>query len=102
MGSDYVIGELGLCTVSISRRLPLRQPGIELTCEGVSIRLRERRRTAADIAARAHGVHEISHGEHSANGVRGVALSPGVERLAALGDNLGGEWNISRDDQISR
>jgi len=82
--------------------LSLRQPGIEVACEGIAIRLSERRRTSADIAAGAHGVHEISHGEHSANGIRGVALSPGVERLASLGDDLSGERNISRDDQVSR
>src|ERR1700723_1930523 len=82
--------------------LSLRQPGIEVACEGIAIRLSERRRTTADIAAGAHCVHEISHGEHSANGIRGVALSPGVERLASFGDDLSGERYISRDDQVAR
>src|ERR1700678_2458141 len=89
-------------TVSSRVLFSLRQPGIKVACEGIAIRLGKRRRSAAHIAAGAHGVHEVPHGEHSANGIRGVALSPGVERLAALGDNLSGEWNVCRDNQVSR
>ena len=50
--------------------------------EGVAIRLRERRRSAADVAAGAHGVHEVAHGEDPPNGIRRIALATRIERDA--------------------
>jgi hypothetical protein len=43
------------------RRRPARQPRIQVAGEGIAIGLAERRRTAADIAAGAHRIHEVSH-----------------------------------------
>lgn len=47
-----------------------REPLIQMASEGVAIRLREGRRTSADIAARTHGVHEVPHREHASDRVR--------------------------------
>ena len=50
----------------------LRQPGeplVEVARESIAIRLRERWRTTADIAARTHGVHEVPHREYASDRV---------------------------------
>jgi hypothetical protein len=54
------------------KRSSLRQPGkplVEVTRESIAIRLRERWRTAADIAASTHGVHEVPHREYASDRV---------------------------------
>src|SRR5450631_869173 len=68
--------------------------------ERIAIRLRQRGRTAANVAAGAHRVHEIAHGKNPSNGIRRIALTARIERFAALGDDLGGERNVSGDDEV--
>ena len=70
--------------------------------EGIAVRLRERWRTSADVAARAHGIHEIAHCEYASNGIRRVTLTTRIERFPAFRDDLRGERNIRRNDQIAR
>jgi hypothetical protein len=92
-------------TVNRPRRSPFRrscEPLIEMARERVAVRLRERWWTSADVAASAHGVHEIAHGEYASNGVRGVAFTTRIERFPAFRDDLRGERNIRRNDQIAR
>src|SRR6266851_3933721 len=79
---------------------PAREPGIEMPRECIAIRLRQRGRTTADVAAGAHRVHEIAHGENSPNGIPRIALTARIQRFASLGDHLGGERNIGGDDEV--
>jgi len=51
-------------------RPPAREPGIEMPCEGIAIRLCERGRTTADVSAGTHRVQKIAHGKNSPNGIR--------------------------------
>jgi hypothetical protein len=83
------------------RARPACEPGIEMPGERIAIRLSERRRTTADIAAGAHRVHKIAHGENSADGIRRVALTARIERFPTFGNHLGGERDVGGDDQIS-
>jgi len=69
--------------------------------ESVAIRLGEGRWSAADIAARAHRVQKIAHGEHSADGIGRIALTPWVECFATLRDHFRGQRNICGDHQVS-
>lgn len=57
-------------TVKRSNLPPPGEPFIEMARESVAIRMRERWRTSADIPARTHGVHEVSHREYASDCVR--------------------------------
>src|ERR1700757_150796 len=69
--------------------------------EGISVRLRERWRTSADLTARAHGVHEIAHCEYASYGVRRVTLATRIQRFRAFCDDRRCERNIRCDDEIA-
>ena len=70
--------------------------------ERIAIRLAERRRPSADVAARAHRIHEIAQRQNTADRVGRIALAPRAERIGALGDDFGGQRDVGGDDQISR
>src|SRR6185503_16511925 len=65
-----------------------REPFVELTGKGVAIGRRERRRPADLLAAGAHRLHEVAHGENTTDGVRRIALTARIERAGSLGNDV--------------
>src|SRR5437763_9805898 len=91
-----------MCLVlSLGLLLSFRHKPVELIRKALSIRVVERRRPAGALARAAQLVQVVAKRETLLDVLRGIKLTARIERVAALGNDVRGERNIRRDDQVA-
>jgi hypothetical protein len=68
----------------------------------VMVSLAIRRRPPCVHATLAQLVHDMTHRQVFVDVLPGIHVSAGIQRLAALGNHLSGEWDVRRHDQVAR
>jgi hypothetical protein len=68
----------------------------------VTVSQAERRRPPCVHAALPKLVHDMTHRQVFVNVLAGIPGASGIQRLAAVGNHLGGEWDVRRDDEVAR
>src|SRR5882762_10278318 len=75
---------------------------IELVGEALAVRVVERRRSAGTLARPAQLVQVVAQRQALVDVLRRIELPARIERVPALGDDVGGERNVGGDDEIAR
>src|SRR6187431_1970720 len=78
------------------------QPAIKLVGEGLAVFGAEVGGTAADVAAAAELVEDVSHRQPLADVSVGIELAPRINGLGPFGHRVGGKRNVRGDHQVTR
>jgi len=78
-----------------------REEAVELVGEALAVRVVERCGAAGALPRAAQLVQVVAQREALLDVLRGIELAARVERVAALGDHVGGERDVRGDDQVA-
>src|SRR5438876_5160221 len=87
---------------AIALILVTSKEAVELVREALVIRVVERRRTAGPLTRPAQLVEVVAQRQALLDVLRRIELAARIERVPALGDDVGGERNVGGDDEIAR
>src|SRR2546427_1907174 len=87
---------------AIALILETRKEAVELVREALAVLVVERGRTAGALPRPAQLVQVVAQRQALLDVLRRIELPARIERVAALGDDVGGERDVGGDDQIAR
>src|SRR5216117_111128 len=82
--------------------LVTREEAVELVREALAVLVVKRRGTAGPLPRPAQLVEVVAQRQALLDVLRRIELPARIERVAALGDDIGGERNVGGDDEIAR